>query len=146
MDIEQAFAISASALDAQRSRLNVISSNLANVQSTRTAEGGPYKRRDVIFSSAPIQGAFDDALAASAVTKAFQGVQVSDVQLDPRPLREAYEPHHPDANAEGIVLYPNVNMMEETVSMMTALRAYEANVTALNATKGMALKALEIGQ
>jgi flagellar basal-body rod protein FlgC len=146
MDIEQAFAISASALDAQRSRLNVISSNLANVQSTRTPKGGPYKRKDVVFSSTPIQGTFNDALSASKVTQAFQGVQVSDVQLDPRPLREAYEPHHPDANVEGIVLYPNVNMMEETVSMMTALRAYEANVTALNATKGMALKALEIGQ
>lgn len=146
MDVEQAFAISASALDAQRSRLNLISSNLANVQSTRTPEGGPYRRKDVVFSSTPVHGAFDEALAASKVTETFQGVQVSDVVLDARPLREAYEPYHPDADANGYVLYPNVNMMEETVSMMTALRAYEANVTALNATKGMALKALEIGR
>ncbi len=146
MDIEQAFAISASALDAQRTRLNVISSNLANVQSTRTPEGGPYRRKDVVFSSTPVHGAFDEALAASKTSEAFQGVQVSDVVLDSRPLRKTYEPHHPDADATGYVDYPNVDMMEETVSMMTALRAYEANVTALNATKSMAAKALEIGQ
>jgi len=146
MDIEQAFAISASALDAQRTRLNVISSNLANVQSTRTPEGGPYRRRDVVFSSTPVHGAFDEALAASKTSEVFQGVNVSEVVLDPRPLRKTYEPHHPDAGPDGYVDYPNVNMMEETVSMMTALRAYEANVTALNATKSMAVKALEIGK
>jgi len=147
MDIEQAFAISASALDAQRTRLNVISSNLANVQSTRTPEGGPYRRKDVVFSSTPVHGAFDEALAASKTSEVFQGVQVTDVVLDPRPLRKTYEPHHPDADpATGYVEYPNVNMMEETVGMMTALRAYEANVTALNATKSMAAKALEIGR
>jgi len=146
MDIEQAFAISASALDAQRSRLNVISSNLANVQSTRTPEGGPYRRKDVVFSSTPVRGAFDEALSASKTSEAFQGVEVSDVVLDPRPLRQTYEPHHPDAGPDGYVLYPNVDMMEETVGMMTALRAYEANVTALNATKSMAAKALEIGK
>ncbi len=146
MDIEQAIAISASALDAQRSRLNLISSNLANVQSTRTPEGGAYRRRDIVLSSVPVVGAFDEALAAAKTTELFQGVTVSDVVLDPRPLRQTYEPQHPDANTEGYVFYPNVNMLEETVNMMTALRAYEANVTALNATKSMALKAMEIGK
>ncbi len=145
MDIEQAFWVSASALDAQRSRLNLISSNIANAESTRTPEGGPYRRRDVVFTTTPFKSALEE-LSAPKATEFFQGVQVTDVVLDPRELRAAYEPQHPDANADGYVLYPNVNPLEETVNMMSALRAYEANVTALNATKSMALKALEIGR
>ncbi len=145
MDMEQAFSVSASALDAQRSRLNLISSNIANAESTRTPEGGPYRRREVIFTTTPFKSTLE-GIEASKSSEFFQGVQVTDVVEDPRELRKAYEPQHPDANAEGYVLYPNVNIMEETVNMMSALRAYEANVTALNATKSMALKALEIGR
>jgi flagellar basal-body rod protein FlgC len=145
MDIEQAFWVSASALDAQRSRLNLISSNIANAESTRTPEGGPYRRRDVVFTTTPFRSTLEE-LSSPKAAEFFQGVQVTDVVLDPRELRASYEPQHPDANADGYVLYPNVNPLEETANMMSALRAYEANVTALNATKSMALKALEIGR
>lgn len=145
MDIEQAFAISASALDAQRARLNVISSNLANVESTKTAEGGPYRRKDVVFSATPPGGAFEEALRSN-LEGGQPGVSVTQVIQDDRPFKRAYEPQHPDADPDGYVLYPNINAMEEMVNMISALRSYEANVTALNATKSMALKALEIGR
>lgn len=145
MSLDQAFAISASGLDAQRARLAVISSNLANVQSTRTPEGGPYRRRDVVFSAAPVGERFDAALSQH-LEDAERGVEVSAVVVDPRPFKTLFDPSHPDADADGYVRYPNVNPMEEMVNMMSALRSYEANVTALNATKTMAIKALEIGR
>lgn len=143
MDIEQAFSISASALDAQRARLNVISSNLANVESTQTPEGGPYRRKDVVFVAAPT-GSFEEALQLKL--EGTQGVSVSSVIQDSRPFKRVYEPQHPNADPDGYVLYPNVNAMEEMVNMISALRSYEANVTALNATKSMAMKALDIGR
>lgn len=145
MDIEQAFAISASALDAQRARLNVISSNLANVESTKTAEGGPYRRKDVVFSAAPAGGSFEAALLSN-LEGSQPGVSVTQVIQDDRPFKRLYEPQHPEADPDGYVLYPNINAMEEMVNMISALRSYEANVTALNATKSMAMKALEIGR
>lgn len=145
MDIEQAFAISASALDAQRTRLNVISSNLANVESTKTAEGGPYRRKDVVFSAAPAGSSFEEALRSN-LEGSQPGVSVTQVIQDDRPFKRLYEPQHPDADPDGFVLYPNINAMEEMVNMISALRSYEANVTALNATKSMAMKALEIGR
>lgn len=145
MDIEQAFAISASALDAQRARLNVVSSNLANVESTKTAEGGPYRRKDVVFSAAAPGSSFGETLQ-SALEGSQPGVSVTQVIQDDRPFKRVYEPQHPDADPDGYVLYPNINAMEEMVNMISALRSYEANVTALNATKSMAMKALEIGR
>ncbi|TAJ99481.1 MAG: flagellar basal body rod protein FlgC [Candidatus Manganitrophaceae bacterium] len=144
MDIEKAFAISASALDAQRARLNVISSNLANVESTQTAEGGPYRRKDVVFATAPI-GSFEETLQMN-LEGSQPGVSVTRVIQDDRPFKRVYEPQHPEADPDGYVLYPNINAMEEMVNMISALRSYEANVTALNATKSMALKALDIGR
>lgn len=144
MDIEKAFAISASALDAQRARLNVISSNLANVESTQTAEGGPYRRKDVVFAAAPI-GSFEETLQMN-LEGSQPGVSVTRVIQDDRPFKRVYEPQHPEADPDGYVLYPNINAMEEMVNMISALRSYEANVTALNATKSMALKALDIGR
>ena len=145
MDLDAAFMISASGLNAQKERLNVISSNLANVESTRTPEGGPYRRKDVIFSANTPGNSFGNALS-SANANAQQGVEVSDVISDSRPFKQVYNPQHPDADASGYVLYPNVNPMEEMVNMISASRSYEANVTAFNATKNMALKALEIGK
>lgn len=145
MDIEQAFSISASALDAQKARLDVISGNLANTESTRTPEGGPYRRKDVIFTAAAVGGSFEKALAAQN-GNVPQGVEVSKIISDSRPFRKVFEPQHPDADLEGYVLYPNVNTMEEMVNMISALRSYEANATALGATKNMAMKALEIGR
>ncbi len=144
MNISQAFAIPASGLDAQRERLNIISSNLANVDSTQTPEGGPYRRRDVVFSTSPAAGSFASALAQESST--LKQVKVSQIVYDQRPFKEVFEPSHPDANAEGYVRYPNVNAMEEMVNMISALRSYEANVTMLNSVKSMALKALEIGR
>ncbi|HET6466273.1 MAG TPA: flagellar basal body rod protein FlgC [Nitrospiria bacterium] len=144
MDIDQALAVSASGLDAQKTRLNTIASNLANVSSTRTAEGGPYRRRDVVFKSVPVQETFQAAMDSSLENN--QGVEVSDTVLDQRPFKRVYEPQHPDADPDGFVSYPNVNPAEEMVNMLSALRSYEANVTAMNATKSMAMKALEIGR
>jgi flagellar basal-body rod protein FlgC len=144
MDIDQALAISASGLDAQKTRLNTIASNLANVSSTRTEEGGPYRRRDVVFKSVPVQETFQAAMDSSLENN--QGVEVSETVLDHRPFKRVYEPQHPDADPDGFVSYPNVNPAEEMVNMLSALRSYEANVTAMNATKSMAMKALEIGR
>jgi flagellar basal-body rod protein FlgC len=131
---------------AQRMRLNTISSNMANVNTTRTPEGGPYRRKDVVFESMPEVKNFGEILGAHSPQAEMQRVQVTDVISDRgKPLLK-YEPDHPDANPEGYVAYPNINMMEETTNMIQATRAYEANVQALQASKDMALSALEIGR
>ena len=145
MSIEEAMAISASGLDAQRLRLNVISSNLANVSSTRSPQGGPYRRQDVLFAAVPVQknfaGMFQDHIGSS-----IKMVQVLGTIEDPRPLKTVYDPAHPDANLDGFVHLPNINVFEEMVNLIAATRSYEANITALTATKSMAAKALEIGR
>ena len=142
MDLGLIFSIAGSGLEAQRIRMDVIASNLANAQTTRTPEGGPYRRRDVLFVAMPAgPSPFQSALEA-----ALQKVQVSQVVEDPRPFPEVYRPGHPDADERGYVRLPNVNVLEEMVNLMAAARAYEANVTVLNTTKAMALQALEIGR
>jgi flagellar basal-body rod protein FlgC len=143
MDIEKAFAISASGLNAQKRRLEVISSNLANTESTRTKEGGPYRRKDVIFETTAVAAALEEPTGFAEI---YQGVKISKIVMDKSPLRKVFEPQHPDADIDGYVLYPNVNGVSEMVNMLSALRSYDANVTALDASKSMALKALEIGQ
>ena len=135
MDIEKILTISASGLEAQRLRMNIIAGNLANAQSTHSPEGGPYRRKDVVFSE----------ILDSMSGKGSGEVQVSGVIEDQRPFQMVYDPQHPDANAEGYVQLPNVNLLEEMVNMMSASRSYEANVTAINSAKSMARKALEIG-
>jgi len=144
MNIKQMFSIPASGLSAQRERLNVIGSNLANVNSTETTEGGPYRRRDVVFSSAPIVGPFEAML--NQRLGAIEGVKVSNIVADSGPFKKVFEPKHPSADDQGFVLYPNINAMEEMVNMISAVRSYEANVTVLNSVKSMAAKALEIGR
>ena len=143
MDLGKIFEISGSGLDAQRIRMNVIASNLANAQSTSTPEGGPYRRKDVVFtaSATPFGEMFQDTLNAGD-----QGVEVSEIIEDQRPFKTVFDPQHPDADSEGYVQFPNVNLLEEMVNMMSASRSYEANVTALNTTKSMVAKALEIGR
>ena len=143
MDICTTMKISASALKAQRVRMNAISSNLANIETTRTPDGGPYRKREVVFQSTT-QG-FADTLD-SRLRDAAQGVKISHVQASSLPPRMVYEPAHPDADEKGMVAMPNVNLVEETADMMSASRAYEANVTVVKAAKRMALKALSIGQ
>ncbi len=145
MNFLNALHISSSGLSAQRIRMNIISSNLANINATRTPEGGPYRRRDVVFSASPLHTTFKDMLR-DRMSQGLYEVKVVDIIKDARPPLLQYDPQHPDANEQGYVAKPNINLVEEMVNMMSATRSYEANVTAINATKGMALKALEIGK
>ncbi|MFN7906188.1 MAG: flagellar basal body rod protein FlgC [Pseudobdellovibrionaceae bacterium] len=138
--------ISSSGMTAQRTRLNTISSNIANINTTSTPEGGAYRRKDVVFESMPDVKNFGDILMSTDPKSEFQRVQVTDVISDTKAPLMKYEPDHPDANPEGYVAYPNINLMEEMTNMIQASRAYEANVTALQAAKDMALNSLEIGR
>jgi len=145
MNFVDTLNISASALTAQRTRMNIISANLANINTTRTAEGGPYRRRDVVFGArspaAPLQNPFEAALS-----NASGPVEVLGVVEDPRPPVLKYAPEHPDADTAGYIRTPNINVVEEMVNMIAASRSYEASLTAIDATKKMSLKALEIGR
>jgi flagellar basal-body rod protein FlgC len=145
MDFFSSMNVSASALTAERTRMNLISSNLANANATRTPEGGPYKRKDAVFTATPLDNPFARALN-SAAGKEVRQVEVSRVVEDQSPPRMQFDPSHPDANPEGYVAMPNVNVMEEMADMISATRTYEANVTAVQAAKSMALKTLEIGR
>lgn len=145
MDFTTAMRISSSGLSAQRTRMNTISSNIANVNTTRAPEGGPYRRKDVVFEAMPDTRNFGE-LVTSTPSADMQRVQVSDVIVDRKAPLLKYEPDHPDANEEGYVAYPNINLMEEMANMIQATRSYEANVSAMQATKDMALGAIEIGR
>ena len=145
MDFFSSMNISSSALSAGRTRMNLISSNLANANSTRTPEGGPYKRKDVVFTATQLETPFNRALDG-ATAKQVRTVEVSEIIEDNNPPRLQYDPSHPDANAQGYVAMPNVNVVEEMADMIGATRAYEANVTAVQAAKSMAMKTLEIGR
>ncbi len=142
MDIFNTFRISSSALKANRIRLDTISSNLANVETTSTPEGGPYKKKSVYFESTPLsfQEQLDQNLKNSA-----QGVSVTKILEDQEAPRKVYNPSHPDAKEDGYVEMPNISVLEEMVDMMSATRSYQANVTTIKSAKRMALKALEIG-
>jgi flagellar basal-body rod protein FlgC len=144
MNFLNALRTSSTGLSAQRLRMNLIASNLANVNTTRTSEGGPYRRKDVIFAAESSAVSFNDVMR-SQMGSGLSGVKVQGVINDPRPPVMKYDPTHPDANKDGYVALPNVNIVEEMVNMISATRSYEANVAAIKATKSMALKALEIG-
>ena len=145
MNFIDALHISASGLAAQRLRMNVVSSNLANSNTTRAAEGGPYRKKDVVFASQPLGSEFQ-SMVQSQMRGKLSEVKVVGIVDDPRPPIVKYDPQHPDADKDGYVNMPNINVIEEMVNMMSATRSYEANVTAVNATKKMAMKALEIGK
>ncbi len=140
MSLITALDINASGLTAQRQRVEVSSANLANSQTTRTAEGGPYLRRDVIFSSVSFAEAMSDAKSG------LNGVEVSGIFEDETAVDRRYEPGHPDADGQGYVVYPNINMMEEMANLVEASRSYEANISAVNIVKTMISKTLEIGK
>lgn len=143
MDYFNIFDISASGMEVQKVRLDTVALNLANVNTTRSAEGGPYKPLEVVVGERMIPS-FEGMLnERSQVYRG--GADVVSVQPQNVEPRLAYEPQHPDANAEGFVAYPNVNPVSEMVKLMESTRAYEANVKAVNAAKTMALRALEIG-
>jgi flagellar basal-body rod protein FlgC len=145
MNFFDAMHTSASGLSAQRLRMNLTSNNLANTRTTRTEQGGPYQRKEPVFAATPVQGAFGEMLKTE-IGNGPTEVNVVDVVNDAREPLMKYDPVHPDADAQGFVSLPNINMMEEMVNMMTASRSYEANVTAISTTKNMVLKALEIGR
>jgi flagellar basal-body rod protein FlgC len=145
MDFFSAMEVSASGLATQRTRMNVASSNLANASTTRTPEGGPYKRKDVIVESAPLSRGLSGELAGG-FSDAVRGAQVSTIVQDTAAPRLEHDPNHPDADARGYVAYPNVNMVEEMVDMITASRAYEAGISALSTAVSMAERALGIGR
>lgn len=145
MDFLTAIKISTSGLNAQRIRMNVVSSNLANMNTTRTAQGGPYRKKEVIMSSASVKDDFGRELKANMGGK-LRKVEVSGIVEDKTPPKMVYEPSHPDANKEGYVAFPNINLMMEMVNMISASRSYEAGVTVINATKSLALKAIELGR
>ncbi len=145
MDFFSSINVSSSALSAERTRMNLISSNLANANATRTPEGGPYKRKDAVFAATPMENRFNRALDGATGQQVRQ-VEVSQIVEDQNPPRLQYDPSHPDANPQGYVAMPNVNVVEEMADMIGATRAYEANVTAVQAAKSMAMKTLEIGR
>jgi len=134
MDI---FKVNSSALESQRIRMNTIASNMANAQTTRTENGGPYVKKDVVFQTMPVRVKADRSL---------EGVKVSGIVEDTKPPIVIYDPGHPDADENGNVSMPNINVIEEMVNMMMAFRAYEANVRAFNTSKGMYQKSLELGR
>lgn len=145
MDLLTSMKISASGLAANRKRMGAISSNIANAQTTRTAEGGPYRPKEVVFGSEPARESFGEILEGSIQEQA-QSVHATEVISSNKPPILKYEPNHPDADPRGYVAYPNINTMEEMANMISTTRSYEANVSAFNTAKGMAMKALEIGR
>lgn len=141
---------SASGLTAQRLRMDIIAGNIANVDSTRTPEGGPFKRQLAVFASRSEvtfrKFPFLPMKIKTELEAPGDGVKVLEIMKDPSPPRLRYEPGHPDANSEGYVAYPNVDVVKEMVDMISASRAYEANVTSINAAKSMFNRALSIGK
>ena len=152
MGFMDTLAISASGMTAERLRMDIVANNLANVNTTRTPGGGPFRRQQVAM--APATASFGETLAGLSGEDGGDGsgegvrggVQVSGIVPDMRPFKRVYQPGHPDADAQGYVNLPNVDTVSEMVDMMGATRAYEANVAAVGAVKGMAMKALEIGR
>lgn len=145
MDFLTAMKISGSALKAERTRINIASMNLANANTTRTIEGGPYRAKSVVFGATPLAvGGFQQAL--DSVDDQLRQVEVVKVVEDTAPFKEIYDPSHPDADANGIVKMPNVNTAEQMVDLMSARRDFDANVAAMDSIKAMALRSLEISK
>lgn len=145
MRLDNVFDISGSGMKAQMLRLEVTGSNIANVNVTRTPEGGPYRRCEVVFETVPVRSGFESALAAAGRDPGA-GVAVSRVFEDSAPFLRKYDPEHPDAGPDGYVLFPNVNIVAEMVNMQEAARSYEANVSVILAAKNMIAKTFEIGR
>lgn len=141
MDFMTTFKICGSGLAAQRAKMDVVASNLANAGTTKTEEGGPYRRKMVVLKSEEVEKSFDRTLEG-----ALAEVKVDEVSEDPSPLKSVYDPAHPDADEKGFVLLPNVNVIQEMADMINVGRSYEAAVTAFDAAKNMAQKTLEIGK
>jgi flagellar basal-body rod protein FlgC len=139
--LDAAMSASASALRAERTRIEVAVSNMANAESTRGANGQPYRRRDVVLASEPVDS-FDSILGQAGAV----GVKVSAIVEDPSPFKRRYDPAHPDADAGGFVAVPNVDVPEQMVDMMSASRAYQANLSAIGLIRDMIHRAMELGK
>lgn len=149
MAIFNAFNISATGMSAQRIRMDILAQNAANVNTTRTEDGTPYRRKNVVFQEKPANSFSTILNSATGNRESYigSGVKVTEIVEDTKtPMKMVYDPAHPDADENGYVTMPNVNVVTEMTDLIDATRAYEANVTAFNATKSMALKALEIGR
>jgi flagellar basal-body rod protein FlgC len=148
MDLFKMFAISGAGMSAQRSRMSVITGNLANTETTRAPEGGPYRRRDVIFQAVPLTGDFSDLLTENLLDRpeGLLSVEVVGIRQSSRPPRQIFDPNHPDANPNGYVSLPDINVIEEMVDLLSAVRSYEANLTAYNATKSLVRRLLDISR
>ena len=145
MDFFTSMNVSSSGMASNRKRMNAISSNIANAQTTRTVEGGPYRRKEVVFGAEPARENFSDILEGEMGSN-IQKVHATEVlSINEAPILK-YEPGHVDANEKGYVAYPNVNVMKEMADMISASRSYEANISALNTAKSMAMKSLETGR
>lgn len=142
MSLFTAISVSASGLEAQRARAEVITENLANADTTRTPEGGPYKRKDAVFTTTPVSLSFSDTL--SAASGQSDGVSVSDITVDDRDPERRYMPGHPDADAQGYVAFPRVDPAEEMVDLMSASRGYQANVAAISSVKDMIARSIDL--
>lgn len=145
MSLFSSLSVSASGMSAQRIRAEVLVENLANSETTRTPEGGPYRRKDVVFSSTPVssfQSAFQSALGSGGIPGT--GVRVSEIVTDTREPERQYMPGHPDADADGYVAMPRINQAEDMVDLMGASRSYQANVSAISAVKDMIQKSIEL--
>ena len=141
MNFLKSLDTSASGLYAERRRMDIIASNLSNIETTRTKEGGPYRRKMVVMSTKEMDSNFDDVFNNSV-----KGVQIDEIVEDKTPFKRVYNPGHPDADKDGYLLKPNVDLVVETTNLMMARRAFEANIAAIKATRQMILKALEIGR
>jgi flagellar basal-body rod protein FlgC len=139
MSLIRAFEIGAQGLSAQRTRMETVASNLANARTTRTPEGGPYRRIAPVFVTEPLAGAFGDKLG-----RVLRSVRVAAINTDDRPPLRRFEPGHPDADAAGFVAYPNINLVEEMVDMLSATRTYEANVTVVKSVRDLLRTTLDI--
>jgi flagellar basal-body rod protein FlgC len=143
MDLFSTMSVSASGMSAQRFRAQLLVENLANAETTRTAEGGPYRRKDAVFSTEPVTSSFSSVFQSELETGAA-GVRVSDVVVDNREPERRYLPGHPDADKDGYVAFPRVNPTEDSVDLMGASRNFEANVAAMSAVKDMIQRSIDL--
>ena len=143
MSLLNAISVSSSGLMAERQRIETLVGNLANARTTRSPEGGPYRRRDVVFESVPLGASFAEELSSSI---AVQGVRVAGVLVDDSPGQAVHDPSHPDADARGFVMLPNVDPVEELVNLTAAARAFEANLTAVDISRRLVERSIDLGR
>lgn len=146
MKLENIIDVAAMGLSVQRQRLAVIAENLANMNTTRTPSGDPYRRRDVVLRTIEREGGTFASLLDEELREATRGVRVASIKESEAPFPRVYKPHHPDADAEGYVRMPNVNLVEELGDLRLAQRSYEAGVQVVTTARSMMLKAMEIGR